>query len=199
MQPLYPLQDYDAFQDCILVDSLPNNGVDVPAYIVFQPSTRQLIVSICGTTSLRHALQDVRAIRTAHPSGRGGVHSGFWDLYNGIKNRLLEGIRNGFEEHSAVELVLTGHSMGGSLSYLLCMDILADKDTWRPGVSLKVAVFGAPRTGDAGLVDYFCGLVVDFQQKWGEDSFKEHSVKGFNDGIYIFSFLQYLSVHNTYF
>jgi len=122
-------------------------------------------------------------VRIAHPSGRGGVHLGFWDLYKGVKDKLLEGIRRGFDEHSPAELVLTGHSMGGSLCYLLCMDILADKDAWRPIVSLKLAVFGVPRTGDTRLVDYFRTLVDDFQLKWGKDTFNEYSVKGFNDGV----------------
>ena len=188
LQPLYPLENYNAFEDCILVDSFRGNDANVPAYIVFRPSTRQLIVSICGTSSIRHALQDLRATRTPHTSGHGRVHSGFWDLYHGIKNKLLGGIQKGFEEHSPLELVLTGHSMGGSLAYLLCMDIFADKDAWRPSVSLKLAVFGVPRTGDAGLVQYFRTLADDFRHTWGRDNFKEYSVKGFNDGNHIFFF-----------
>jgi hypothetical protein len=197
MQPLFPLENYDAFRDCLLVGSSHGKDAAVPAYIAFRPSTRQLIVSICGTSSIRHALQDLRATRTAHPSGRGGVHSGFWELYLGVKKWLLEGIRHGFEEHSPVELVLTGHSMGGSLCYLLCMDILADKDAWRPSVSLKLGVFGVPRTGDEGLVHCFHTLVEEFRSKWGKNSFREYSVKGFNDGKSIFcSFLE-TSVYNT--
>lgn len=198
MQPLYPLENHDAFHDCVLVDTF-SGAAAVPAYIAFRPSTRQLIISICGTSSISHALQDLRVIRTSHATGRGEVHSGFWDLYRGIKSKLLDGMRRGLEEHSPVELVLTGHSMGGSLCYLFCMDILADKDTWIPGISLKLAVFGAPRTGDTGLVDHFRTLVVEFRQKWGKNSFKEYSVKGFNDGkLSPLCFLQfaYVTMHS---
>ena len=181
MQPLYPLENHDAFHDCVLVDSF-NSAAVVPAYIAFRPSTRQLIISICGTSSISHALQDLRVIRTSYATGRGEVHSGFWGLYRGIKSKLLDSMRRGLEEYSPVELVLTGHSMGGSLCYLFCMDILADKDHWGSGISLKLAVFGAPRTGDAALVDHFRTLVDEFRQKWGMHSLKEYSVKGFNDG-----------------
>ena len=178
----YPLENYDGLRECIVVDSFRGKFADLPAYVAFRPTTKQLVVSICGTSSLKHALHDLRAMRVEHPSHRGGVHAGFWDLYQGIKDILFSGIRKGIHEHSPAELVLTGHSMGGSIAYLLCMDYLADKDNWKASLSVKLAVFGAPRTGDAGLVNYFRCLTENFRQNSGEHSFKEYSVKGYNDG-----------------
>ena len=181
-QQHYPLENYDGLRECIVVDSFRGKFADLPAYVAFRPTTKQLVVSICGTSSLKHALHDLRAMRVEHPSRRGGVHAGFWDLYQGIKDMLFSGIRKGIDEHSPAELVLTGHSMGGSIAYLLCMDYLADKDNWKASLSVKLAVFGAPRTGDAGLVDYFRCLTETFRQNSGEHSFYEYSVKGYNDG-----------------
>ena len=183
-QPSYPLENYNALRDCILVDTFLGNFADLPAYIAFRPSTRQLVVSISGTSSMKHAYQDLRAMRVAHPSGCGGVHAGFWDLYQGIRELLLTGIWKGFEQYSPAEIVLAGHSMGGSVAYLLSMDLLADKDAWRPNLTLRIATFGVPRSGDAKLVAHFRSLVDTFRKTWGDDSFHEYSVKGYNDGDY---------------
>jgi len=182
-KPGLPLEHYDAIRDSILVDSFRGNFADLPTYIAYRPSMSQLIVSISGTSSVKHALQDLRVVRTPHPSGRGTVHSGFWALYQGIKTRIIAGIQKGVEGHSPAEIVLTGHSMGGSIAYLLCIDLLSDKDLLSSDIKLQVAVFGSPRTGDADLVSYFRELIASYRKRKGKDNdFKEYSVKGYNDG-----------------
>jgi len=105
---------------------------------------QQIIVSICGTSSLQQAIQDLRAIRRPYPGVHGAatVHTGFWDLYQGMKSDLMEGIDQGlrlspFEEKETEclkstngysilrELIVTGHSMGGAIAHLLCLDLLS--------------------------------------------------------------------------
>lgn len=182
-QPGLPLEHYDAIRDSILIGSFNGTFADLPTYIAYRPSTSQLIVSISGTASVKHALQDLRVVRTSHPSGRGAVHSGFWALYQGIKTKVIAGIQKGVEDHSPAEIVLTGHSMGGSIAYLLCIDLLSDEDFWSLDVKVQVAVFGSPRTGDSDLVSYFRELIAVYRKRKGEDShFKEYAVKGYNDG-----------------
>jgi len=179
-----PLEHYDAIRDSILVDSFQGSFADLPTYVAYRPSASQLIVSISGTSSVKHALQDLRVVRTPHPSGRGTVHSGFWTLYQGIKTRVIAGIQKGVEGHFPTEIVLTGHSMGGSIAYLLCIDLLSDKDLLSFDIKLQVAVFGSPRTGDADLVSYFRELIASYRKRKGKDNdFKEYSVKGYNDGV----------------
>ncbi|KDR80354.1 hypothetical protein GALMADRAFT_223234 [Galerina marginata CBS 339.88] len=181
-QPEYPLEHYNALSDAILVDSFRGSFADLPVYVVYRPSAGQLLVSVSGTSSMKHALQDLRVLRRPHPSGRGSVHTGFWELYQGIKPQVLTAILKGIAIHSPLELILTGHSMGGSIAYLLCIDLLASDD-FPPNIRLKIAVFGSPRTGDASLVEYFRDLVASFRKKEGEIPFKEYSVKGYNDGV----------------
>ena len=106
---------------------------------------QQIIVSICGTSSLQQAIHDLRAIRRPYPGVHGDaatVHTGFWDLYQGMKSDLMEGIvqglrRNPFEDRETEhlrgtndsdvlrELIVTGHSMGGAIAHLLCLDLLS--------------------------------------------------------------------------
>lgn len=107
---------------------------------------QQIIVSICGTASVQQAIQDLRAIRKVHPGvpdTAATVHTGFWDLYQGMKPALMEGIEVGLRTDPAEdevrssegrmegddddviqELVVTGHSMGGAIAHLLCLDLL---------------------------------------------------------------------------
>ncbi|KAF8966632.1 Alpha/Beta hydrolase protein [Flammula alnicola] len=183
-QPEFPLENYNALSDIVLVDSFLGSCADLPVYIAYRPSTAQLIVAISGTSTMQHAFHDLRALKTSHPSDRGSIHSGFWALYEGIKGPAITGIRKGVVDHSPAELVLTGHSMGGSICYLLCMDLLADESLLPShDMKMRIAVFGSPRTGDANFVDYYHELVASFRQRQGYHSFKEYSLKGYNDGV----------------
>lgn len=181
-QPGYPLETYDALDDSILVDSFRGTSTDLLVLIAYRPLLGQLIVAVSGTSSMKQALQDLRIFRCSHPSGRGTVHTGFWTLYEDVKTQAIAGIQKGVADYSVKEIVLTGHSMGGSVGYLLCLDLFADHQIWL-NMNIKVVVFGSPRTGDAALVEYFQELSVSYQKSRGQDAFKEYSVKGYNDGI----------------
>jgi alpha-beta hydrolase superfamily lysophospholipase len=128
-------------------------------------------------------------VKMPHPSGQGYVHSGFWAMYCGIREQVMERILREVRERSPSELVLTGHSVGGSLVYLFLLDLLAKELEQEPSMiskmRLKITVFGIPRTGDGKLVDHFRSLVLQFRQKFRlDDSFlEEYSVQGYNDGM----------------
>ena len=108
----YPLENYDAVRDCIFIDAFRGTCADLPAFIVFRPISRQLVVSISGSASIVHMLYNLRFRITAHPSGHGQVHTGFLHLYEGIREMLFDRIRQGVAKHSPTELILTGHSSG---------------------------------------------------------------------------------------
>ncbi|KAF9010231.1 Alpha/Beta hydrolase protein [Cyathus striatus] len=165
------------------VSSFIGTNADLPVYLVYRPTLKQLVVAISGTTSWKHALQDVRAFRRLCPPHKGSVHSGFWYLYQGIKNEAMSIIRRALKNYDVNELVITGHSMGGSISYLLCLDLLLDCDSLLSGMRLKIVVFGAPRSGNKTFVEYWRTLVASYKQVNGRDSFQEYSVKGYNDGV----------------
>ncbi|KAF9449821.1 alpha/beta-hydrolase [Macrolepiota fuliginosa MF-IS2] len=147
---------------------------------------QQIIVSICGTASVQQAIQDLRAIRKVHPGASDSavtVHTGFWDLYQGMKPALMEGIEVGLRtDPSEDELVVTGHSMGGAIAHLLCLDLLSPVSSTSRHTSLQVITFGEPRTGNQGLVDHW----VELKRRHEEDlgiPIREWSVKAYNDGV----------------
>lgn len=184
-QPGYPLETYNALDDAVLVDSFHGPFTGLFVLIAYRSLLGQLVLAVSGTSSIKQALQDLRIIRCPHPSGRGSVHTGFWTIYKDVKDQAISAIQKGVATHHSVrEIVLTGHSMGGSIAYLLCLELFADHMKWLKdlNINIKVVAFGVPRTGDAALVDYFRELCLSYKKVQGQDAFKEYSVKGYNDG-----------------
>ncbi|KAG6850093.1 hypothetical protein H0H93_001226 [Arthromyces matolae] len=186
-EPGFPLEGCHALNDAQTVSSIRGHVGNLPAIIVYRSSVKQLIVAISGTSSVGVALYDLRAWKCNHPSNRGQVHSGFWALYTGLKDLLFSALKKGFTEHEVDELVITGHSMGSSLSYLLCMDLLAGSIPHAldlpADLKITLAVFGPPRTGDSALVEFWRELVANWRNTRGDDKFVEYSVKAYNDGV----------------
>ena len=93
-----------------------------------------------GTANWRDALAEARVGKRLVADGAGGVHRGFWDLYEAqVRARALEAVSTG-RVHT-----LAGHSLGGVFA------ILCAHDMHRLGVPPPRAIYtyGAPRVGDA--------------------------------------------------
>ncbi|KAG6856946.1 hypothetical protein H0H87_011932 [Tephrocybe sp. NHM501043] len=153
--------------------------------LLYRPSLKQLVVAISGTSSMELALYDLRALKREHPSHRGRVHSGFWALYAGLKPILFDSITQSLEKYEIAELAFTAHSMGGSISYLACMDLLSGNTPLPlplPPLKITLVAFGVPRTGDSSLVDFWRELVITHRKAHGPEKFAEYSIKAYNDG-----------------
>ena len=194
-QPGFPLETYDALDDAVLVDSFRGLYTDLVVFVAYRPLVSQLVVAVSGTASVKQALQDLRVFRCSHSSGRGTVHTGFWTIYKDIKPQAIAAIQKGVADYLVKEIILTGHSMGGSIAYLLSLDLFADHQKWLKdlNINIRVVTFGAPRTGDAALVDYFQEMSLSYQKVQGQDAFKEYSVKGYNDGRSLIQLLFFIS------
>ncbi|KAJ4000666.1 Alpha/Beta hydrolase protein [Lentinula boryana] len=185
MRSQFPLQGYDALDGSVLVSEFFGKVAHLHGYVVYRPRTKQLVVATSGTSSAIQAIQDLRTLWHRHKSHRGLVHSGFWKLYKGIRSFILEGIRKGFEEHEDIEeLVITGHSMGAAVSYILLLDqILVSDDILPANLPIKLVAFGSPRPGDANLARYYQELIGTYRGKYGDAAFSEYLVKAYNDGV----------------
>lgn len=185
MKPDFPLEHYNAIESSILVSEFFGKFARLHGYVAYRPRTKQLIVATSGTSTTVQAIQDIRTLGHRLKSGRGIVHSGFWTLYKGIRPFILEGIRKAFEEYKDIEeLVVTGHSMGGAVSYLLLIDqlLVSNDNIIPPKLLIKLVVFGAPRPGDTNLSRYYQELVNEYRKKNGSAAFSEYLVKAYNDG-----------------
>ncbi|KAL0579010.1 NineTeen Complex (NTC) component [Marasmius crinis-equi] len=183
VQDDFPFEGYDALQGAMLLADFHGNVANLHGFVAYRRQPKQLIVSIAGTSNTTQSLYDLWATRHRHPSGKGEVHHGFWSLYKGIRSYILDGIRKGFEEQDIAEMVVTGHSMGGALSYLLLLDLLTPNDIISPDLRVTLAAFGSPRVGDPSLVKHWQDLCQEYRNRNGDDSFREYSVKAYNDGV----------------
>jgi hypothetical protein len=184
MEADFPLEGYDALQGTMLVSVIRGKVANLGAYVAYRPATRQLVVGISGTSNISQALQDLETLKHKHPAGEGcAVHAGFWKMYKGIKPEVIDAVKKGLCDYDVTELVLTGHSLGGALSYLLAIDLLVPGGLELPtGLALKLAAFGSPRCGNVRMLQMWVDLTKKYRAQNGEESLKEYSVKAYNDG-----------------
>ncbi|KZT74644.1 alpha/beta-hydrolase [Daedalea quercina L-15889] len=183
MQPGYPFEGFKALRNARLVSCFQGTVADVPGVVVYRPGIKQLVVGFAGTANMKQALYDLNFMKRRHPFGDGYVHSGFYAMYEGCKGQVIDCLKKGFAEHDVQQVAIVGHSMGGALSYLLAIDVLAGEYPMPPGVTVTVATFGCPRVGDAALSEFWQQLVAKYHAANGEASVKDYSMKGLNDGV----------------
>ncbi|KAF7306377.1 Triacylglycerol lipase [Mycena indigotica] len=184
LEPTMPLEGYNYIRDTVLITSFVGSAANLPGYIAYRSESKQLVLATAGTSSATQAIYDLRALMHRHKSKHGYVHTGFWQLYKGMKHLALEGVRNGIAQHDVQELVITGHSMGAAVSQLFLLELLRD-DSLLPlqEIRIRYVGFGGPRSGTKDLVQYWQELIKQWRQKHGDDSIEEYSVKMYNDGV----------------
>lgn len=79
------------------------------------------------------------------------VHRGFYNAYEGIKDKVRDKIYECIDANPDTALMVTGHSMGGAVGVFAALDIQFN----RPQVPITAYTFGAPRVGNGPFVaDY---------------------------------------------
>ncbi|KLO06925.1 alpha/beta-hydrolase [Schizopora paradoxa] len=161
----------------------------------------EVVVTFSGTCNVWHVFQDMDVRRAVYPvpsttekTPSARVHKGFWRLYTGLRPAMAKILSSALEQYPTADLVLTGHSLGAAMCYLLAMDVLLgsgelgfgvnDKGANEGGRKITLAAFGCPRIGDSGLVKVFVDAVAQYRKKYGENSFEEYSIKAFDDGAH---------------
>lgn len=126
-------------------------GTDTQGYVAVRRSSDGLgmaVLAFRGTRQVKDWMTNLNAVMTPVVSSGGetlgNVHRGFNKAFLSVREQidpLLEGDED-------LPLFITGHSLGGALATLA---------TWYlKGDSLAACyTFGAPRVGDAGLMDRF--------------------------------------------
>ncbi|ORZ30581.1 Alpha/Beta hydrolase protein, partial [Catenaria anguillulae PL171] len=88
------------------------------------------------------------------------VHKGFVDGYQSIRSRVRAAIQSHFDSpvRSNYTLLLNGHSLGGSLSTLAAVDLIASG--FIPAHRLHMYSLGAPRVGNRDWAKFVSSQVL---------------------------------------
>jgi hypothetical protein len=142
----------------------------------------------------------------SHPSkSNWRVHDGFQRVYRGVRRAAFQALKQAIDVMDAQlagrdnrewDLILTAHSLGAAVSYLVLLDILhagIGPDGLEPLVPIlptmtriTIATFGSPRVGNPPLVNHYRELVEEWRRKRGSvDSLTEWPIIGHMDGVYL--------------
>lgn len=168
-----------AFDPVAFID---NPSSDTQAWVFWNLSAHQLVVSFRGTESerLRDVITDLSLVPTPldletggveenfSPASAGGdqawVHSGFLRAYLSIHTEILQILDTILAgEHDPWTIFVTGHSLGGALSVLGSWE-LARRRTWPAGCPRPKIVnysYGSPRVGNRAFAEAFNSAVPD--------------------------------------
>ena len=166
--------------DAMALYRLENNeviyhkGTDTRTLLAWGGTT--LVVAFKGTSSLENVLTDLNLFKVHHPPARKHslssswglsliqvpvrVHRGFYDAWTASEydKRVLERIGEILTElggPQVVEILVTGHSLGGALATLGAHAI---KTTF-PASELTVYTYGQPRVGNRAFAHEYNGLI----------------------------------------
>lgn len=105
-------------------------------------------------------------------------------MFTGARSAALSALEEGLRTKDVKELVLTGHSMGAAMSYLLALEIMAGKEESGTAalnsIPLKIAAFGSPRIGNTALAEHWRNTVKARNERGA--LVEVYSVKMYNDG-----------------
>ncbi|KAG8857675.1 hypothetical protein FRB96_005693 [Tulasnella sp. 330] len=192
LMPGFPLQGYTYLEGSELVEVFLGTVALVQGYVAYRPQNKQLIISFSGTSSSSQVIADLKGWHVAYPTAdadsKGSqVHAGFWQLYSGVRTLALDALKKGLETREVSEVIITGHSMGGVLSYLFTLDMLdttvATTLSFVPGTPLTIVVLGSPRAGNKALVACWRKRLSLYRNTHGQDRLKEWSVRAYQDGV----------------
>ncbi|KAJ1960930.1 hypothetical protein GGI12_003530, partial [Dipsacomyces acuminosporus] len=105
----------------------PSNG-----FIAHKDDTREIIVSFRGSKSLEDWITDITFAFYRWPENvkDSQVHTGFYKAYKSAEDLIKRTLSDLVEKYPSYNIVLTGHSLGGSECSLLAADLVLAFPEW---------------------------------------------------------------------
>lgn len=118
-------------------------------YIAHDHTNKLTIVAFRGTQNIRNYWADIQVVLTdTDLCTNCSAHQGFWEAWNSSRPLVLPAVRHATRMEPHYDLVIVGHSLGGSLA-TLCAGDLRNR-----GYKLAVYAYGNPRTCNPQLADH---------------------------------------------
>lgn len=149
-------------------------------HVLLARNESALVVTFRGSCNIQNVLTDLdyrddpalseafAAQVSALPQGV-RMHRGFVHAYSAMRGRILSEVRRELRGPSPpVDLITTGHSMGGALAMLCALDIASAAESGHLATvpRLRSYTFAAPRVGDAAFAEAFEGIFHTASDHW---------------------------------
>ncbi|KAF8143475.1 alpha/beta-hydrolase [Mycena galopus ATCC 62051] len=124
------------------------------AFIARDDAREEIVIAFRGSFSLQDVATDLDIFLVPFVSlgisKSFNVHSGFLAAYNHVAGPILTAVMAQVAKFPKYTVVVTGHSMGGSLAAIggISLKIVL------PSAMVKVYTFGQPRTGDTAFASF---------------------------------------------
>ncbi|KAI9136880.1 Alpha/Beta hydrolase protein [Paraphysoderma sedebokerense] len=160
-----------------VVKVIQNDTTATFGFLRLDSSQNAIIVSFRGSKSGTNWLNNIRLSQISYnqqytattPSAmpaESKVHNGMWDTFSSIKDDLGKSVQeflsrpqavNGSPTQKPREIVLVGHSLGGSLATFAAMHLRMALNI--PKEQIRVITYNQPRVGNSAFADFYDSMV----------------------------------------
>lgn len=159
------------------VDDITNDATDVHGYLLRDDSAQEIVAAFRGTESIQNYETDMNytfAPFDTFPSCEGcQVHGGYYLLWVSVVDSVQSMIQAQVDQYPDYGVVITGHSLGGSLAALAAAQYSSIFS------NMTIFTMGEPRTGNAA----FASFIDDTYKTSSPDTTKFYRCTHENDGV----------------
>jgi hypothetical protein len=140
-------------------------------FLGYHNSSNTIVVSYRGSRNIQNWVNNMNINLIQAEEWEGKVHEGFYNIYKGLKLKVLSNIENLIKEKKFenAKVLIVGHSLGGALASYLNLDVINLLNTKLSNFTVPVSLntFGSPRIGDGKFSDYYYEKVFNYNAKKG--------------------------------
>jgi len=141
--------------EATLIESQDEGQTDTQAAVLYVPTTQAIYIVFRGTEKGIDWINNFQFRQQVYPYGDDATtdvrfHRGFMQAYFAVRDRLLKVV----QAFPQAPLTMTGHSLGGAIATIAALDVQYNI-TQHTGQTVDLYTFGAPRVGNAALVNSF--------------------------------------------
>jgi len=139
----YPGVEYTRFGN-----GSPITGSACYGIVAKDPRNKRIVMAFAGSSDIAQWIADVKvSLEQVQVTGQkkvtGSFHSGYYNAWKANRFEWLQVLRQYHSDHPDYEIVVTGHSLGGSLTFAASTDLASE------GLAHKVYAFAPARVGNS--------------------------------------------------
>ncbi|KAJ3115090.1 hypothetical protein HDU96_001202 [Phlyctochytrium bullatum] len=132
------------------------SSTQMQGYVGISDRYQTIVVAFRGSKNFENWLKNLQFLKAdlTLPGAASDVrvHSGFYDVWNSVKNDVNNFIREKLSEAPGYSVTFVGHSLGGATTTLAAVDAVASG--FLPRWKVSIYTQGSPRVGNRNFYNY---------------------------------------------